>query len=296
MTERNNQNRFDAPNPDEVPNTPSHAQNIQVPQQQPAPVNMQFSVPTEFVDLPSKGRYYPQGHPLCGKESVEIRYMTAKEEDILASATLIRRGVVFDRLIQSVMVDRIDPNDLLVGDKNALLIAARITGYGPEYQTEVRCPSCSQKSNFMFDLSQADISMQEKESNKKVFEVEQTNNGTFVFNLVSMNCAVEVKLLNGHDEKKLSFVSNAKNKNNLVESLITDTLKAYIVSVNGDSSRATVNQFVDTLPASASRTIRNMYKLIIPKVSVESQYSCANCGHEEHLEVPLNADFFWPNE
>ena len=124
----------------------------------------------------------------------------------------------------------------------------------------------------------------------------ETANGTFIFDLPKINCTVEVKLLNGHDEKKLSYITKAKSKNNMVESFITDTLKSYIVSVNGDTKRETVNAFVDTLPARESRTIRNVYKTVIPQVAIVSPYSCGNCGFEQDMEVPLNADFFWPNK
>ena len=126
--------------------------------------------------------------------------------------------------------------------------------------------------------------------------VKETEKGTFIFQLASTDTTVEVKLLNGHDEKRLSYITKAKNKNNMVESFVTDTLKSYIVSVNGDTKRETINAFVDTLPARQSRKIRNIYKGVIPQVSIKSPFSCSNCGHEQELEVPLNADFFWPNE
>lgn len=295
MTERNNLDRVATPQPS--PPQPNHSNQIQTPNVE-KPQQMQFSVPTEFVDLPSKGKYYPPGHPLKGRESVEIKFMTAREEDILASTALIRRGVVFERLLQSVMVDRIDPNDLLIGDKNALLIATRISGYGPEYETEVQCPACSNKSEFMFDLSEVQLKSEAQPApySDPEDEAVETENGTFVFEVPALNCTVEVKLLNGHDEKRLSQITKAKNKNKLVETFVTDTLKSYIVSVNGDSSRATVNRFVDTLPARQSRYIRRAYRRIVPTVSIESEYSCSSCGHTQDLEVPLNADFFWPNK
>ncbi len=292
MTERNNLDRMAVPTQEDVQNTSQ----IQTPTTEQPPSGLNFSVPTEFVELPSEGKYYPSGHPLRGKESVEIKYMTAKEEDILASQNLIRRGVVFDRLLQSVMVDHINPDDLLVADKNAILIASRITGYGHEYETETRCPACLQKSSFTFDLTENETSNVMGESEKKLLGVKETENGTFVFELPKINCTVEVKLLNGHDEKKLSYITKAKNKNNMVESFITDTLKSYIVSVNGDTRRETINAFVDNLPARDSRTIRNTYRAVIPQVSITSPFSCRSCGHQEELEVPLNADFFWPNK
>ena len=292
MTERNNLDRLAVPSQENVQNT----NHMQAPPAAATHPVLNFSVPTEFVDLPSGGKYYPDGHPLRNRESVEIKYMTAKEEDILTSQNLIKRGVVFDRLLQSVMVEAIDPNDLLVADKNALLVATRITGYGHEYETEARCPSCSNISNFSFDLSESQSHNSKNDANMEALGVRETANGTFIFDLPKINCTVEVKLLNGHDEKKLSYITKAKSKNNMVESFITDTLKSYIVSVNGDTKRETVNVFVDTMPARESRTIRNVYKTVIPQVTIVSPYSCGSCGYEQDMEVPLNAGFFWPNK
>ena len=103
-----------------------------------------FVVPTEFVELPSQGKFYPQTHPLYGQDSIEIRQMTAKEEDILTSKTLIKKGVALDRVVDNLIVDkRIKQDSLLVGDKNAIIIAMRVSGYGNEYNTRVVCPSCA---------------------------------------------------------------------------------------------------------------------------------------------------------
>lgn len=286
MTERNNLDRM-AGHPQPPPEHPTPPP--------PAPV-MQFSVPTEFVDLPSEGKYYPEGHPLHGKKSVEIKYMTAKEEDILASPSLIKSGTVFDRFLQSILMDRIDPNDLLIGDKNAILIASRITGYGAEYLTDIACPACSTVSKYKFDLSKTVTSDGVDESFYDTFSVKETDNGTFSFSLSQINAVVEVKPLNGHDEKKLSSIAEAKSKNNLMESVITDGLRSYIVSVNGNRDRAYINQFIEALPAKYSRRIRIVYKNIVPQAIVQSPYSCANCNHQQELEVPINIDFFWPDE
>ena len=115
--------------------------------------NLGWVTPTEFISLPTQGAFYPEGHPLCNVESIEIKYMTAKEEDILTSESLIKKGIALDRLLQSVMVDKSIPlNDLLVADKNALLIGTRITGYGPAYETNVTCPSCSSVTEYEFNL------------------------------------------------------------------------------------------------------------------------------------------------
>ena len=231
-----------------------------------------------------------------GKASIEVKFMTAKEEDILASTALIKKGIVFERLLQSILVDRIAPNALLICDKNAILVASRVNGYGPEYQTEIKCPSCYNSSKYSFDLNEVTTKVTSDSVYQETMGVTETDRGTFQIYLKSVDKTVEVKPMTGHDEKRLAYMINAKSKNNLQESLVTDTLKSYIVAVDGDSSRAVVNSFVDCLPARDSRTLRNVYRYIVPRVQILSPFSCANCGHEQELEVPLNTDFFWPNE
>ena len=113
---------------------------------------MDFVTPTEIVDLPSKGRY-PEGHPLHGSETVEIKHMTAKDEDILTNRSMLKKGVAIDRLLQNLLKDKsIDARSLFVGDRNAILIHARASAYGQDYKTKVQCPSCGEKSKFKFDL------------------------------------------------------------------------------------------------------------------------------------------------
>ena len=108
-----------------------------------APASLSYVTPTEFVELPSRGQFYPADHPLHGKDVIEMRYMTAKDEDILTSPALLKKGIAIDRLLQNLVVDNnINPNNLLIGDKNAILLAARISGYGEEYPVTLQCNSC----------------------------------------------------------------------------------------------------------------------------------------------------------
>ena len=103
-----------------------------------------FVIPTEFVELPTGGRYYPPGHPLHGESAIEIKQMTAKEEDMLTSRTLLKKGVALDRVIGSLIVNKaIDPDSLYVGDRNAIIVATRVSGYGNDYTTKVTCPQCA---------------------------------------------------------------------------------------------------------------------------------------------------------
>tara|TARA_R100000388_G_scaffold24217_1_gene18502 strand:+ start:2294 stop:3187 length:894 start_codon:yes stop_codon:yes gene_type:complete len=297
MTERNNENRFQVPTPEQPPQPTAPYPTPEVPNQTPQPDNkMSFSVPTEFVELPSGGKYYPQGHPLYGRSTIEIKYMTAKEEDILASPSLIKKGIVLDRLMESVMLNNVRPDDLLLTDKNAILIAIRATGYGSDYETKVVCPQCSEVSEHMYDLADLDYETPDISEYESLYNVHETQRGTFKITLENIDAVVEVKPLTGHDEKRLTSASKAKKRNNLGQSTVTDTMKAYIVSVNDNEERPFINHFVDSMPAIESRRLRTVYNKVMPNSSVKQLFSCANCGFEQELEVQINTDFFWPNE
>ena len=248
-----------------------------------------FVAPTEFVDLPSKGEYYSEGHPLHNQDSVEIRYMTAKDEDILTSRSLLKKGLVIDRLIQNLLVDKsIRTEDLLIGDKNAIIVAARATGYGSEYKTKVTCPSCAEFVEHTFDLSEATINTTDATS-----EMKKTDNATFVVRLPKLNVDVEVKLLTGKDEKHLTKLSATKKKHKLEESLLTDQFKQFIVSVNGDRDGTAIAMLVDNMPAFDSRFLRHEYHSVVPNIDLAQEFECAGCGFEQEMEVPFTADFFW---
>ena len=143
------------PTQDDTPAATTAAVGLGVPTSNTDAPNFSWSVPTEFVELPSQGIFYPAGHPLQNQKTVEIRYMTAKEEDILTSRSLLKEGVALDRMLQNLLVSKnININTLLVGDKNALLVAARRTGYGADYETNVTCPSCGNTDEHSFDIYQ----------------------------------------------------------------------------------------------------------------------------------------------
>ena len=111
-----------------------------------------FKFPTEVISLPSKGLIYPKDNPLSSGK-IEMKYMTAKEEDILTNANYIQKGIVLDKLIESLIVSKVNYNDLIVGDKNALLVAARVLGYGKDYEFRATNPTTKQQEDFSIDLS-----------------------------------------------------------------------------------------------------------------------------------------------
>jgi len=253
-----------------------------------------FVVPSEFVELPSKGRFYPQGHPLHNQEVLEIKHMTAREEDILTSRALLKKGVAIDRAMQSLIKDsRIKVNSLLTGDRNALLIAARVSGYGPEYITQVTCPVCSHQQRESFDLESLETYGGEEIETSS--EIQNHGDGTFTTNLPASRLEVTFRLLTGTDERSLvTQIENAR-KRKQAENTVTRQLKLMIAAINGVEDRDSINKIVEQLPSRDSRHLRLFYKMATPNVDMTQNFECESCGHEDALEVPLTADFFWPD-
>lgn len=263
---------------------------VQQPDTSPPPQQggggFSFVVPTEFVDLPSQGRFYAQGHPLHGKDSIEIKQMTAKEEDILTSRTLLKKGVALEKLIESIIVDKsIRPSSLLVGDRNAIIIAARVSGYGNDYTTTVQCPSCETKQQYEFDLNDAHV---EHGNLSEDLGITDYGDGTIGCILPRTQAEIRARLLTGREEVALT------NKRN-TEGLVSKQLRSIVVSVNGDSSPQAINYLVENMPSRDSRHLRAIIRQATPDVDLTQQFSCTNCGHTQEMEVPLTADFFWPD-
>ena len=251
-----------------------------------------FVVPTEFVELPSQGRFYPEGHPLRGKDSIEIRQMTAKEEDMLTSRTLLKKGIALDRVIASLIVDKsIDPDSLLVGDRNSIIIATRVSGYGNMYETKVSCPNCGTKQEYSFDLNRANIY---DGSDANSVGVKANDDGTLNTILPRTGVDVQFRLLNGRDEKVFMSGMEADRKSKS-EKNVTRQLATIVVSLNGDSSMQAKQYFIDNVPSIDSRHLRLAYRLSAPNVDLTQHFQCIECSHEQEMEVPLSADFFWTN-
>ena len=285
MSIRNNEERFGAT---KVQGDPPIS-DLQQEQEESKP-SLSFTTPTEIVDLPSKGLYYGEDHPLHGKDSIEIRFMTAKDEDILTSKSLLKKGIAIDRLLQNIVVDKsINVNSLLTGDKNALIVAARVTGYGSSYSTKITCPQCETPSTIEFDLESGTTS-----NGEEIEGVKDQADGTFIATTPRGNVAVTMKLLNGSAEKTLAQLTAKKKKNKQPESTLSDQLAMAIVAVEGQQDAPLINMFIKSLPASDARYLRDIYARKMPNVDLKHDYECQSCGYEQEMEVPFTTDFFWP--
>ena len=298
MSVRNNEDRLGAP-PAEAPVGALHEGETN-PEQKNVGLGLNFAVPTEVVDLPSQGRFYPPEHPLHGQDTIEIKHMTAKEEEILTSRSLLKKGVAIDRLIQNVIVNKnIKVGQLLIGDKNAILVYTRMLAYGHEYKTRVTCPTCDESDDFEFSLLQHEIVFPTTEGNE---EYKVNDDGTFDILLPKTQVTAQVRLMNGDDEsyfsKQLEINKRKQKKlgNFAPNTALTDQMKTFIVSLNGIVDKLQITTFVNNMPATDSRYLRTVYNKLTPDIDLTQQFECSSCGHEQDMEVPFTSDFFWPRQ
>ena len=245
--------------------------------------------PTETIPLPTKGWFYPETNPLSSGE-IELKQMTAREEDILTSRALIKNGTVITELLKSCIVDKtIDVRKMLSGDRNAIMVALRITGYGPEYKVEVECPSCSEKSTQEFDLIQLPI---------KRLTIDPVREGENLFELqlpVSKK-VIQFKFLTGADEEEISTAQERKKKAGMqVDTLVTTRLAYSIMAIDGRVEKNEISKFIRNMPARDSLTLRKHMDKTEPGIEMKGYINCRLCGHNEEVQMPMGASFFWPD-
>jgi len=243
----------------------------------------EYKFPTEMVDLPSKGYFYFDGHPLSSGK-VEIKYMTAKEEDILTSQNLIQQGIVIDKLLESLIVDKsIKLDDMLIGDKNAIMVAARILGYGKEYE-------------FTYDGEEKSVDLSELEPVKLDFSKLTRGKNEFEFTLPTSERVITFKLLTGSDEKKIDTEVKAREKISKTQtSILTTRLKHMILSVDGKVEKSYINNFIDNEFLSRdSLAFRNYLSEITPDIDMTTKIVDSD-GEETEVVIPITVRFFWPS-
>ena len=248
-----------------------------------------FDIPVETVPLPSLGQAYPTSHPLHMQQSVDIRAMTAREEDILTSRAFIKNGSVITQLIQSCLIDKnIDARSLLSGDRNAILIAIRITGYGSDYNANITCPVCGTGQVHTCMLSDLPI---------RQLDTPPVKEGANEFEIVLpvSGKKVAIAFATGYDEEEAMITSERKKKQGIVaDNLVTDRLFRALVSIQGNADKSYINKFIRNMPARDSLEIRRFLEGKEPSVTMLTDFTCDNCQYEEEMPLPMGANFFWP--
>ena len=248
---------------------------------------VEFPFPTEIITLPSKGLVYPESNPLS-KGEVTVKLMTAKEEDILTSATLIRKGIQLDKLLEALVVEPgVNINDLVIGDKNAILVSSRILAFGPEYAVKLNDPFINEEVDTTIDLSKIKI--------KEVDESLLNRNNEYSFILPVSKTPIKFKLLTHGDELAISKDVEASQKAIKQGNEITARYRRIIIEVDGNKDFGYISNFVaNRLLAGDSKALRKEMTRISPDLDLSFDYTSAVTGETEALKIPFGIGFFYP--
>lgn len=268
-----------------IDNKPEHSD--APPQMSP----LNFVAPTEIVDLPSKGQGYPDNHPLNGQDFIEIKYMTAKDEDTLSNQSLVRKGIALERVMENIIVNsEIDPLSLLVCDRNAILIKARATAYGANYDAIVNCPKCNAKNMMTFDLTTPKTEGGLTESGLEI--VQYVGNGLYQTKMPGTNFTIKFRLANGEDENRIMEMAV---QGKTVEYGAVEQYKKMIKSVEDYTEEEVIHSYVENMIVSDASHFKMCLKHCTTTVRITQTLKCKECSNEQEVDVPFGTDFFWPN-
>ncbi len=256
----------------------------------PPAQKVESKFPTEVISLPSKGWLYPLDNPLS-KGTLELKMMTAKEEDILTSKNLIQKSIVLDKLLESVVIDKsIKLDEMLIGDRNAAFYALRRLAYGDQYNSTLTCGRCQKENQVTIDLSKMD---------NRPFDTDALPRGenSFEFKLPFSGVVITYTQLT----KKIQDAIDAQltglaKLNSDISREVTTRLSHMILAVDGDNTKVRINRFInDELQARDSLAFRKHMKDHTPDIDTTFDFVCTHCGLERKEETPVGVTFFWPN-
>ena len=263
---------------------------IERPTEQTIPsefIDNEFAVLTDDVELPSLGAFYANG-----KKTVKVKYLTADEDDVLFSPELIKSGRVLDALLQIVCLDKdLNPEDMIIGDRNAVLVHVRRIGMGNIYKPgKMTCPDCGEQYEPEVDLDLLKLKYLENKPNER---------GEYDFLLPIMKKNIKFRLLNGRDENKIGKATQGTSKkggsNYKVSRAVTERYRLQIMEVEGNRDKTYIAKLVSAMPMRDSLVFREYAKLISPGVDFNYEFECTNCGHHYEDEVPMTYKLFYPN-
>ena len=268
----------------------------QVVKQNDNPFGLSFVIPTEIIKLPSGGHLYSEDSPIRGLQEVEVKAVTAAEEDIMINDSFIQQGVVFDRLIDAIMITPgVRAQDLMDCDKIAVLMSARKTGYGNNIDFDVACSSCGH--NYEMQVSLSNLLEKSGQNSYSPSSGEDwqylSDSDTFSFILPTTELEVSIKLLTPADTESLQQSKRQKERLNLPHNETIDFLRAVLVSAQGVTDKSSLNKLAEILPAADARKIRVVHNKNLPQIETSQETICPSCGNEEEKEVPFSLGWFW---
>ncbi len=270
---------------------------------------------TDYCDLPSRGELYAETNPFYKKDRIPFHDMTAREEDIMANKTLLKNGVAFDRVLQSVSeTPNADINDLTISDKQALLMRVRINSYGPEYKISLKCPECGLRQNLVVNLQESldnALKFVKPIDETLVFykdcELARISHDVFSFVTRHNKHKIVFRVGHGADEHTMFRMEEKKNrerskgvvpKEDIDRGAVLDTFKMFIISINGIEEKGKLAQMIEGLHTRDTYHIREVFREVSCQFKMMTTFTCLNeenCGYEHEVEVPLNANFFRPD-
>jgi hypothetical protein len=243
------------------------------------------------VPLPSAGMIYSTESALYGKDSVKIKAMTAKEEDILSSQALVKEGTVVEYLLQSCVLDKnFETSELTLGDRNAIMIAIRITGYGPDYPVQVTCENCGAKNRVNVNLTEIPIkrlSLQPTEPGKNLFE--------FELPITKKKVMFKFNTVKSENERRHKDKSYKKIFDSHIENNVTSNLESTIVQVDNITDKNKIRHFILNMPAFDSKSLRKFVRNNEPGMDMNCTYQCSSCSQKGKFYIPITPEFFWPS-
>lgn len=250
-------------------------------------LGLSFVIPTEEVKLPTQGKFYPSSSPLCGRKTLEIKSMTAKEEDLLSTISEDNNENLFTRLIQGLLVDQtVKAEDLHEEDKLALLLQARATGYGDEYETTAYCDKCQKNTRFTFSLRKTKIIDPSREVSY------DPENNVYSFELPISKIGVKLRKITDTDLASLEKEKEKKESLNIDFNMTVSKINRMIVSANEVEERTTIAQLAEVIPAGDAKAILGFHNSIYPRLSTKQTVTCHVCATAQEREVPLSWAFF----
>ena len=240
--------------------------------------------PSEVIDLPSEGKLYPEGSPLR-EGKLEVKYMTAKEEDILTSQNLIKKGLVIETLLDSLILTKgVKSEDLIIGDKNALMVAARILAYGPEYACEITNPNTGEQLTHVFNIADCPFIKLPK----------GIDGNNFDFELPVSKQKITFKLLSGKDERMINNeLDKIKKLGTQIIPELTTRLRYLITSVDGETKQNVINSFVENMLSKDSLSLRQEITKVTPDIDLSQEIDIE--GDTVKVDIPMTVNFFWPD-
>jgi hypothetical protein len=242
---------------------------------------------THYVDLPTGGFYYPEGHPLCGVAQVEVKMMTTKEEDILTNQSYIDNGIVIDKLLESIILTKASPKDIYESDKMAVLLASRVEAYGSDYEVVSICPHCGETQEDTIDLNNIISNVVES-------EYEKTEAGTTILELPKSKKVIEFRNLLPKDLESIEKTVERMKKLNINTSFNIEFFKRIIITMDGEDNKDEIGKFVQNIPIMDSRALNKAYSKSIPRIDTTTKTVCNSCNKESEGGLPIQANFFFP--